>query len=92
MDAPRPGWGRLGPAGISCLRSRRGLRGQGRPQAAAQRCAAAIAHRLAAADPPDPMLFDQALAVAIPDDRKLTRRWPPSPTGWPPSTPFGLPR
>src|SRR6266700_4007381 len=37
-----PGWGRLGPARISCPRGRRGLRGQGRPQAAAQRCAAAL--------------------------------------------------
>jgi len=37
------GRGRLGPARISCLRGRRGLRGQGRPAGPSrQRCAAAL--------------------------------------------------
>jgi len=31
-DAPRPGRGRLGPARVSSLRGRSGLRGQGRPR------------------------------------------------------------
>ena len=39
--AASPGEGQAGPARVSCLRGRRGLRGPGRPQAAAQRCAAA---------------------------------------------------
>ena len=49
---------------------------------------AAIAERLAAADPPNPALIDQARAVAdtIPDWRTAAGRWPQSPRGWPPPT------
>ena len=45
-----------------------------------------LAGRLAAADPSDPALIDQAITVAgtIPATRSAARRWPVSPGGWPP--------